>query len=152
MTPATFRQRAIARCIDTVVLFLLTAGALAGFVEENDAGENVVQPPVWWILVLVVAVLTYEVVPVHARGQTPGKILTRIRVVRVDDPTTTPSWASAWFRWIGPAVLLAGSSVLGSAGPVVLPVLAVLYGSALLDRGGRSWIDKLAGTRVVQAS
>ena len=44
MTPATFRQRAIARCVDIGVLFLLTLGALAGFVEEQPGGGRVSLP------------------------------------------------------------------------------------------------------------
>ena len=148
MTPASLGQRAIARCIDIVVLFLLSAGALAGFVEEDASGERTVSPPAWWLVVLVLAVLAYEIVPVHARGQTPGKILTRIRVVRHDDPDATPSWQASWVRWIVPALLLLLAAAIG---PLVLPLLAIVYGSAMLDRDGRSWLDKLAGTRVVQA-
>ena len=148
MTPATFRQRAIARCVDIGVLFLLTVGALAGFVEEQPNGESTVSPPEWWVVLLIVAALAYEIVPVHTRGQTPGKMFMRIRVVPVGDESALPGWGASWLRWIIPALMLVVSAAIG---PIVLPLLAVVYGSALLDRGGRSWLDKLAGTRVVQA-
>lgn len=141
-------QRAIARCVDTVVLMLLITGAFAGF-TERDADDNVTfDVPWWWIVLVLVGVLTYELVPVRLRGQTPGKILTRIRVI---DASTggAPSWRQAFIRWIIPMVVLL--TLAPVAGMIVFPLLAVLYGTALLDRGGRSSLDKLAGTRVVQA-
>jgi len=146
-TPATFGQRAIARCVDMVVLFLLSAGAIAGFVEEQADGTTTFDAPWWWVVLVFVGVLAYETVPVRVRGQTPGKIITHIRIVTVDTGDN-PSWRQAFARWVVPAMLLLLSAVLG---PIVLPVLAVVYGTALLDREGRSVLDKLAGTRVVQA-
>ena len=117
MIPATLGQRAIARCLDFVVLLLLLAGSFAGFTDKGADGTTTFDVPWWWVVLVLVAMLAFEVVPVHVRGQTPGKIL-----------------------GMSPILSLA-----------VLPVLAVIYGTALLDRGGRSVLDKLAGTRVVQA-
>lgn len=148
-TPASLGQRAIARCVDTVVLLLLTVGSLAGFAGKDAAGTTTFDAPPWWWLVLVfVGVISFEVVPVHVRGQTPGKILTRIRVVSIDTGAN-PSWRQAFVRWILPAAILLGLSPF--VGLVVLPILAVFYGTALLDHGGRNLPDKLARTRVMQS-
>ena len=146
-TPATLVQRAIARCVDMVVLLLLIVGALARFVVEDADGRT---PDVvwWWVALVVVGVVAYEIVPVHLRGQTPGKILTHIRVVNADTGEN-PSWRRAFVRWIVPVVIMLG--LLPVLKAVVFPLLAVLYGTALLDRGNRSLLDKLANTRVVQA-
>ncbi len=145
---AGFGQRAIARCIDMVVLMLLVTGAFAGFTERDANDEVTFDVPWWWILLVLVGVLTFELVPVRLRGQTPGKILTRIRVV---DARTgrDPSWRQSFIRWLIPMVVLL--TLAPVVGTVVFPLLAVIYGTALLDRGGRSSLDKLAGTRVVQA-
>ena len=141
MPAASFTQRAIARCVDFALLFLLLAGAFAGF-----TGSNANNPPWWWAALVLVAVVSFEVVPVHLRGQTPGKILTRIRVVNADD--SLPTWRQAFIRWGVPLALFLALSPFVRY--VAIPVLAVVYGTALLDRGGRSVLDKLAGTRVVQ--
>ena len=148
MTPASLGQRAIARCLDFVVLLLLLAGSFAGFAEEDADGTTSFDVPWWWVMLVLVALLAFEVVPVHVRGQTPGKILTKIRVVSASTGEN-PSWRQALARWIVPVAILLGLSPILSL--AVLPVLAVVYGTALLDRGGRSVLDKLAGTRVVQA-
>lgn len=142
MPVASFTQRAIARCVDFALLFLLLAGAFAGF-----TGNNANNPPWWWAALVLVAVVSFEVVPVHLRGQTPGKILTRIRVVRVVDDSP-PTWRQSFIRWLAPLALFLALSPFVRY--VAIPVLAVVYGTALLDRGGRSVLDKLAGTRVVQ--
>lgn len=130
-----------------VVLLLLIVGALARFVVEDSDGRT---PDVvwWWVALVVVGVVAYEIVPVHLRGQTPGKILTHIRVVNADTGEN-PSWRRAFVRWIVPVVIMLG--LLPVLKAVVFPLLAVLYGTALLDRGNRSLLDKLANTRVVQA-
>lgn len=148
MIPATLGQRAIARCLDFVVLLLLLAGSFTGFTDKDADGTTTFDVPWWWVVLVLVALLAFEVVPVHVRGQTPGKILTKIRVVSVTTGDN-PTWRQALARWVIPVGILLGLSPILSL--AVLPVLAVVYGTALLDRGGRSVLDKLAGTRVIQA-
>ncbi len=148
LVPAGLGQRAIARCLDMVVLLLLVVGAFAGFSERDASDQVTFDPPWWWVLLVLVGVVSYEVVPVVVRGQTPGKILTRTRVARASDGGN-PTWLQSVLRWIIPVlVLLVLAPVLET---LVFPLLAIVYGTALLDRGGRSVLDKLAGTRVVQA-
>jgi uncharacterized RDD family membrane protein YckC len=148
LVPAGFGQRAIARCVDIVVLMFLVTGAFAGFTERDAADDIVFDVPWWWIGLVLIGVLSFEVVPVAVRGQTPGKIVTRIRVVRVADGAN-PTWTQAVLRWIIPVLVLIVLAPFLST--LVFPLLAIVYGTALLDRGGRSVLDKLAGTRVVQA-
>jgi uncharacterized RDD family membrane protein YckC len=145
--PAGLGQRAIARCIDMVVLLLLITGAFAGFAERDANDQVTFDVPPWWIALVLVGVLSYEIVPVVVRGQTPGKILTRIRVAQVSGGGN-PTWTQSARRWIVPVLILLALSPLLET--LVFPLLAIVYGTALLDRGGRSLLDKLAGTRVVQ--
>ncbi len=148
LTAASLAQRAIARCVDMVVLMLLVTGAFAGFTERDANDDITFDVPWWWVVLVLVGVLSYEIVPVHVRGQTPGKILTRIRVARLADGRN-PTWLESTARWIVPVVVLLGfAPVLGT---LVFPILAIVYGTAMLDRGGRGVLDKLARTRVVQA-
>jgi uncharacterized RDD family membrane protein YckC len=146
---ATFGQRAIARLIDLVVLLLLLAGAFAGFASKDGDGTTSFDVQWWYVALVFIGIVTYEVVPVHVRGQTPGKILTRIRIVSLETGAT-PTWVQSITRWIIPVAILLGLTPFVSF--VVFPLLAVVYGTALLDRGGRNVLDKLAGTRVVQAT
>lgn len=145
---ASLGQRAIARCVDLVVLMLLVTGAFAGFTERDANDDITFDVPWWWVVLVLIGVLSYEIVPVHVRGQTPGKILTRTRVARVADGRN-PTWLESAARWVVPVVVLLGLAPV--IGTLVFPILAVIYGTALLDRGGRNVLDKLARTRVVQA-
>jgi uncharacterized RDD family membrane protein YckC len=145
---ASLRQRAIARCVDIGLLLMLISGALAGSTETDADGNTTFSAPWWWIALVLIGALSYDTVPVHVRGQTPGKILTRIRVVSIDTGAN-PSWRASFSRWVLPVAILLGLPPL--VGYVVLPILALLYATAVIDPNGRSVLDKLAGTRVVQA-
>jgi uncharacterized RDD family membrane protein YckC len=97
----------------------------------------------WSAVVLVAFMALYEVAFVAWRGQTPGKMITRIRVVKA--------------RTGGRVGVLRSLARLVPLMMIVIPVVgyvgaAVAYGWAILDEEGRGWHDRLAGTRVVAAS
>jgi uncharacterized RDD family membrane protein YckC len=145
--PASFRQRAVARAIDLLILAMLMVAALSGFVENDEAGDAVLDAPPAFLGALAVAVLAFEVLPVWLRGQTVGKRLLRIRIVRADDGGR-PSFAASLVRWgivVGVYVVLNAVSAVLAIG-----VIALLYASAIADLEGRNVLDRAARTRVVR--
>lgn len=145
MVPASFTQRAIGRAIDLAILSLLFALATNPFVE----GDEIDAPPLL-IGAIVFGMLAYEIIPVHLGGQTPGKVIARTRVVRASDGDR-PTLRESFIRW---GIVCAAWVLLTLAGIPALTVvaLALLFLSALADPGGRSVLDKAAGTRVVRSS
>jgi uncharacterized RDD family membrane protein YckC len=89
-------------------------------------------------LTLLVGFL-YETTLIALRGQTLGKVATRIRVVRLDDGAV-PGWGPAFVRWLIP---VAASIVPFGALPVYLWLL--------WDRRRQGLHDKAARTLVVVA-
>jgi uncharacterized RDD family membrane protein YckC len=148
MQPASFTQRAIGRAIDMFVVFTLSLLALRPFYEETTDGDAKNTAPIVFVIAVLVAVVAYEVVPVRLRGQTVGKIATRTRIVGVTDDQP-PGWRASLLRWVPVVAVLAIGSAIST--PLTLVVIAALYLSALADPGGRNFLDKLAGTRVVRA-
>jgi uncharacterized RDD family membrane protein YckC len=145
MTPASFAQRALGRALDMFIVFALSALALAPFIDKSSDGSLHNGAPLVFVLVVAVALVAYEVIPVHLRGQTPGKVVSHTRIVREDGGL--PTVKQALIRWgIVVAILVLGSPL----GVIALVAIAALYLSALADPGGRSVLDKLAGTRVVR--
>jgi uncharacterized RDD family membrane protein YckC len=135
---ASIGARAAARTIDTVLLLaiLLAIGLL--LVDPDDDSANL---PVF--LLSLAASALYEVAFLVWRGQTPGKIALKLRVVDHRTEGLPDVWA-AFRRWVVP----------GGIVPAVFPRLpfvgsAVIYLSAMLSPERRGWHDKLAGTKVV---
>ncbi len=100
---------------------------------------------------LTPAVAFYEIAFIAVKGQTPGKMATRIRVVQAEDLFRPewgrpPSWGRSLIRWGLPFVLgLPGFFIpFGN-------VLALLcYLSLTWDRDRQGWHDKAARTFVVK--
>ena len=138
-----------ARIIDTVimgvlVIILLIAGiasaiGLAGGEEESAAAVGAF---VAFAIVAVVIGILYEVTMIATKGQTLGKMATRIKVVRADNGLE-PGWGKAIGRWIIPAAL--------GFIPFVGWILSLLvYLSLLWDKVRQGWHDKAAGTLVIK--
>jgi uncharacterized RDD family membrane protein YckC len=147
MQPASFTQRAIGRAIDMFIVFSLSLLALWPFYEEGDDGDAHNTAPALFVAAVIAAVVAYEVVPVYLRGQTPGKVLARTRVVRAE-VTGSPSLGSSLLRWVPVVAVLVLGSVFNTALTIV--AIAALYLTALADPRGRTVLDKLARTRVVR--
>jgi uncharacterized RDD family membrane protein YckC len=147
MQPASFTQRAIGRAIDMFIVFSLSLLALWPFYEEGDDGDPHNTAPALFVAAVIAAVVAYEVVPVYLRGQTPGKVLARTRVVRAE-VSGSPSLGSSLLRWVPVVAVLVLGSVFNTALTIV--AIAALYLTALADPHGRTVLDKLARTRVVR--
>lgn len=189
MRPAGVGRRAAARGIDalsTLILFALTLAAV-GFVLAlgvfasaagggdpfgGDDGGGFLLLLLLWLPSAWMAVYRYEVLSVARRGQTLGKRLMGICVVRYPGPggiaAEFPERRSSrfWARWALPHLVglvaafagaAAGVGALGAVGLLVgvgtgLAVWMLVYASALWGKDRRGWHDKAAGTMVVRAT
>ena len=193
---AGLARRAIAHAVDTLCMLVVYALTLAAVllvlalgivilasdtILREDRGEGSV-----FLLLLValwvpsawMAVYCYEVLSTAKRGQTFGKRLMGICVVRHVDPdgivVEPPDHASSNLRWAIPHVAVSVAAVLFVGvvhaadhadlteqefllwwlGLWALAAVAwsVCYVSALFGKDRRGWHDKAAGTIVVQAT
>ena len=155
--------RAIARFVDSVVHAVLGVGGsmlvfLATFcvwcsTHETNSGQAALG-----VLALIAWVL-YEPVMVAWRGQTLGKLMTRVKIVRVADGEPPRLW-QAIVRWAipaaaGVALSLVVALVLAGVQADAMRLLAMfaawapLYLTSFMDDDGRGWHDMAAGTIVV---
>ena len=131
-----------------VLIVLIVIGALALF--GADSGDSTADEETTGLVfffgvmaLMTVTGLLYEVVMIATRGQTLGKMMTSIKVVRADNGLL-PGWGKSIGRWIIPVVL--------AFVPVVGWLLSLLvYLSLLWDSARQGWHDKAAGTLVVKA-
>ena len=132
--------------IVTVALIILAAigigAAFAGSSNSDDASAFSVGALVVSVLLAAAVGLLYEVTMIATRGQTLGKMATKIKVVRADNGLV-PGWGKSIGRWILPALL----PII----PLVGWILSLLvYISLLWDRARQGWHDKAAGTLVIK--
>ena len=174
---AGFTDRVFARIVDCFLMscILLVTWILVGFVglwlvfaSDMDAAAALF---VLLVIAALVLVVLYEVHLTARRGSAVGKNIIDVVVIRwsADNDAATrqpfPSYGQSLIRWLVPhSVLFAGLTVLWQwsvfdpdrVTPLIIfigPVGWVLiYLTSLLDKDGRGWHDKAAGTVVVQAS
>ncbi len=163
---ASYGSRLVARIIDIVAVFLLSAAVNGYFVYQMylefaplmraymaDPANTVAQPTArfQWLQLTVLLITTalwaaYEVPAMSSRGQTLGKRILNIRVVRIEstDPLGGARAFGRWFRLGG------WTPFWGCVGFGLLMQL-IGVGAALFDKPlRRAWHDRLAGTVVVQ--
>lgn len=142
-----FWRRAVAYGIDKTILqiffiILFVAGLLIQGVGqpvwhwmEMDLYESLVESGVIWIYYLMVLFLDmiYFTWFHGSIGQTPGKMLMRLRIVQATGEPMT--FGLAFLRWVG----------------YLISTLAVYLGFIWIafDRRKQGWHDKVAGTIVV---
>ena len=97
----------------------------------------------YWPIVFLVPVFLYEVPLIALQGQTVGKMLTNLKIVRSGDENL-PRWGRSCVRW---AVRYLPLFVPFG---IVFTLLVTL--SPLFDPDRRGWHDKIAGTMVVRIS
>jgi uncharacterized RDD family membrane protein YckC len=152
---ASWWARVWATTIDSIIIavaaLILVGGVFgaAGVRFLNDSttvGEYVLSSLAWISVVAIVGLLYAPWLMARTNGQTLGKMVARIRVVRVDGQPIDRSFAA--YREIGVKTVglgLAGSATLG------LGYLAD-YLWPLWDPENRALHDMVADTRVVRAS
>ena len=92
----------------------------------------------------IVIMLFYELFLIALIGQTMGKMVTNIVVIKIEDGSF-PGWKSSCMRW---AVLYL---------PLLVPLIGILLFllvlvSPFFDSHRRGWHDKVAGTIVISTS
>lgn len=103
----------------------------------------------WWFAAIGAV---YEIAFIAMKGQTPGKMVTRIKVVRADDLFQAewgrpPSWGSSLARWGLPFVLGLPDRFVPFVG-TLLVLLCFL--SITWNRDRQGWHDKVARTFVIK--
>ena len=144
---ATIGQRALARILDAVILGVaygilsaLGVGAVAQSVDPvtgEVSGGGIAAALGAYVLVLFLGIL-YEVVMIALKGQTLGKMIMGVKVVKQVNGEIA-GWGPSFIRYIIPA--LASAITCGLGGILV-------YVSRLFDKTGRmqGWHDNAATT------
>lgn len=126
-----------ARIIDMLLMGVIYTTVL---VLSGDAVGLGINPNVWGAIIVATLVL-YEVPFVAMKGQTPGKMVSRLAVVRTD-VSGVPGWRAAIARWAIPGLLVLV--------PVVGGILSlVCYVSLTWHRHRQGWHDMAARTVVI---
>ena len=157
--------RGMARIIDSVIhtalgvggLLLIFSATFCIWCATHETDRQLLHIGIY----ALVGWALYEPVTVAWRGQTLGKAICGIKVIRVSDGET-PHIGQTTVRWVVPAIVgLVLSSVAGQALAgtdrgfgllAVTTMWAPAYLSSFLDNGvgRRGWHDKAAGTIVVK--
>jgi len=140
---ASIIQRFVARLTDGVLIGIPALLFLHFAVPQQSSGSNAVSAPVWAELAVIGLVCVYEIVMIGYYGQTAGKMLTGVQVVRVAT-RDVPGFGTAAIRSLFPNAV----AVL----PGIAPILEVIiYAWALFDRPYKRGLhDKAAGTIVLR--
>lgn len=134
--------RFTARVLDLLILAIL--GSIVGSVLGSVGGPAVA----------VIIAAAYETAFIATKGQTPGKMATRIRIVRTDDGAI-PAWGASAARWALPAVASVARAVAWAFGvesgvaSLLGVVGVVVYVSLLWNKRRQGWHDMVAKTLVV---
>ena len=140
---ASIGQRIGARLLDGLIIGLpLTVLVfVASDVSEN---RETISTPLWVQLVAAAVSAFYEIVLIRTRGQTIGKRVLGIKVVRVTDGAL-PDWTAAVVRYVLPVV----PSLIPVPGVVLLT--PVIFLVAIVHPLRQGWHDRAAGTIVIRA-
>jgi uncharacterized RDD family membrane protein YckC len=136
LTLATPWARLAARIVDGLVLALVFTGLVATDVVTADLTRPQDVSSAFIAMAILVTIL-YETWFIGLRGQTPGKMVVRISVVRVENGDR-PGWGRALVRSVLPAV----ANLVPFGGLIV-------YGWLLWDPRRQGLHDKVAQTLVV---
>lgn len=133
-------RRLLGFLIDAVILIVISLPAVVLLLGGQDvfAADGVV--PTELSLTLEVISGVYYIVFTGLRGQTPGKVVMKMRVVDWDRGRI-PSWMQAFIRW---GVVAAVGAI-----PVVGVLIFVMYGWLLFDKRRQGLHDKAARTLVL---
>jgi uncharacterized RDD family membrane protein YckC len=140
---ATLGQRLLAKLVDiaiAIVVGVVVGLASGGRAFTPEGGGINLNPLPTLLLMLIWA--AYEITLIAQRGQTVGKQVVGIKVLREADGAI-PGWGPATLRWV---IQLAGYVLC------FLPLL-VIWLSPAFDNSGRQqgWHDKVAKTLVIKA-
>lgn len=141
--PAGFWIRFVATLVDSILLFVLmlaiavpiglSAGITAALADPMGMAHLLASLGAAFTAITFLLPMLYEVVFVGWRGQTPGKILLKLKIIRTDGGEV--DYVKAFIRWIGK--LVSGFTLL------------IGYLIAAFTTNKRALHDFIAGTRVI---
>lgn len=150
---ATLGSRALARIIDSVILgiviwilWTVIIGSTTAAVSNSDgtvsdqAAAGLLGAVFGAFMITVVITIAYELVLTAIKGQTLGKMIMGIKVVRSGDGQV-PGFGPSFMRWLLPII----GAILCGIGAILV------FLSPLFDSSGRvqGWHDKAANTLVI---
>lgn len=127
---ASFGRRFVAVFVDAIVVGIINSVLTVVLTAISQDLQTVAT-----LLNFVVGIV-YYVYFIGSSGQTIGKKLLKVRVVKKDDTTTNPDYLAAVLR-----------EVIGK--PLSALVLGLGYFWMLWDDHKQTWADKIAGTVVI---
>ena len=138
--------RFLARIIDALVFIVPIFVLAIATTDFDDNSDEAAGTPLGFTLLILALGLIYEIWMIAARGQTLGKMGTRIKVIRADNGEL-PGWSNSFNRWILPGFF----GAVGAFIPVVGLVSLLIYLSLLWGKNRQGWHDMVAKTLVVKA-
>ncbi|MDE0065842.1 MAG: RDD family protein [Acidimicrobiaceae bacterium] len=129
-------HRLLARIVDAIIVLVpaIIVGVIGGAVLVTATA--------------IVFGLVYEVSMIANKGQTVGKMATRIKVIKTE-ANMPPGWDASFYRWALPGVI----SIVGTLVPALAPlglVSLLIYLSLLWGKNRQGWHDMVAKTLVVK--
>lgn len=120
-----------------VFLLFMTVGEMVRIPGEGvlPGAETLIELAVPYFLMLFILCFSYFTLLHHVAGQTPGKMLFKLKVESRD----------------GEALSLEQAFLRSAGGLISLSLLGVGYLYMFFDEEGRGWNDRFAGSRVVRA-
>ncbi len=136
----------MARIVDALVFIVPILVWVITTTDFDDNSDEAVGAPLGSTLLFLAIGLIYEVWMIAAKGQTLGKMATRIKVIRADNGEL-PGWSNSFNRWILPGFFGAAAAFI----PIVGLVSLLIYLSLLWGKNRQGWHDMVAKTLVVKA-
>lgn len=147
-------RRVLARAVDLAFVIPIVAPASVLYlVRSNGKSTHLELVTDLAIIAAWIGAAAYEIVFIALRGQTPGKKVFDVRVVKAIDGRL-PGWERSLGRFALPATFTSLSGIVHAEPWSTLTVMValVVYLFALGDRYRQGLHDRAAGTIVVRAS
>lgn len=148
-------KRIAARIVDGLIFavvlvplyIIVFAGSTTSTTDTFDANDGLALGGLFlMVIVATVGQILYEVGFIAVKGQTPGKMLLKVKVVRADDHQI-PGWGPAFLRWV--PNLVGVVPFVGSCLSLVLFIWALV--NLFVHERRQTPFDLLAKTVVIEA-
>ena len=136
-------HRLLARIVDVIVVGL-PASILAGVVFGSSA-DDTFEVSASASLTVTAIWLIYEISMIALKGQTLGKMATRIKIVKAENGGL-PEWNHSFMRWAP----LGACSIISAWVPIVGLLSLLIYLSFLWDKKKQGWHDMAGKTLVIK--
>ena len=136
-------HRLLARIVDIIVLGI--PAAILATVIFDPPSDDTAEVSVGVSLTITAIWLIYEISMIALKGQTLGKMATRIKVVRAENGGL-PEWNHSFMRWAP----LGACSIISAWVPIIGLLSLLIYLSFVWDRKRQGWHDMVGKTLVIK--